>query len=596
MIITSKHLLLTVFLFVPTSIAVRGISESCCNLAKSSLASLNNTSPAIGQNEYICGQKYADGTPPAPRLAVPVSWCRNNCWGYSLYTPTATASWGLPLVQFILPAVIFSMTVPRRLGAHAPHMPLWLLLVSLVVDALILILDTAAWVFTIMMATAPFILSGLFEVIIDYKITRWTAPDIASDHFDRQTVVDLLTAVLAGNLGIEGVPANPQVELRSKLLIVEGEEHSIEKIKVGLRGMLDGQTPFGVTVGAPVLLYVGSFIYSLATLNGARGDTDTARALAFGIWWMTVVHVSSVSGSLLASNNPSTAATIYGRARERLHRKDRYQLATERPEWEDELQAKTETFSRLPLAYKARYEPVWMWTRGKNKAAWLRGTTAWTNDNEWFKMKMTLSGWSWILLTSVSYFLVLIPCALAFWLEYATPPVGLGCRALTVLIYALTQFVFVILSAWSHFKAVHEQAYWERHSWLDRLRRKWIGIFVALFFLIPALIGSAFTTFAGTLMQITGIYQNCLCAATFPPHSTVTLSSDTKEDRDAAWVWVPAGYSALAILLFVTYFGWWCQRFLRDEFMERVRALSDNLNYLPAKAVVHAAPSPMQFT
>lgn len=74
--------------------------------------------------------------------------------------------------------------------------------------------------------------------------------------------------------------------------------------------MLDCQYPFGAAVGAPILLYIGSLIYSLATLHNAEGDHDTARALAFGIWWMNIVHVAAISACLPASNNPSTAAAI----------------------------------------------------------------------------------------------------------------------------------------------------------------------------------------------------------------------------------------------------------------------------------------------
>ena len=74
---------------------------------------------------------------------------------------------------------------------------------------------------------------------------------------------------------------------------------------------MDGQVPFGAAVGAPVLLYIGQFIYSLVSLSETKGDKDTARALAFGIWWMTIVHVSALSGSLLASNNPSTAVSRF---------------------------------------------------------------------------------------------------------------------------------------------------------------------------------------------------------------------------------------------------------------------------------------------
>lgn len=86
-----------------------------------------------------------------------------------------------------------------------------------------------------------------------------------------------------------------------------------------------------------------------------------------------------------------------------------------------------------------------------------------------------------------------------------------------------------------------------------------------------------FTTFAGTLMQITGIFQNCLCASngywSFGSDSTVQLAADTEADRGASLHWQKAGYAALIFLAVVTYLGWWCQRYLREKFMERVKHL-----------------------
>ena len=39
--------------------------------------------------------------------------------------------------------------------------------------------------------------------------------------------------------------------------------------------------------------------------------------------------------------------------------------------------------------------------------------------------------------------------------------------------------------------------------------------------------------------------------------------------------WKYAGYTALIFLACVTYLGWWCQRYLREKFIERVKHLVD---------------------
>ena len=144
-------------------------------------------------------------------------------------------------------------------------------------------------------------------------------------------------------------------------------------------------------------------------------------------------------------------------------------------------------------------------------------------------------------------------------------------------VYAFSQLTFTILSAWSHFKASCDQEFWEGHRWLGRLRRKWVGVTVAVMFLFPAWVAAVFTTCAGTLMQITGIFQNCLCATTgywfWSSTSTVQLAADTEEYRHASLSWQQAGYTALIFLAVVTYLAWWCQCYLREKFIERVEHL-----------------------
>ena len=513
----------------------------------------------------------------------------NTVGGYALSAPSDTIASATPLIQYILPAVIFSMTIPRRLVLE-PHK--WLFdfrpnnilklnnwpqcLFSFCVAGLIATADTALWVFTIMIAPAPFIFSGLLEVVLDSNVI-W---HLQSSHEPRggqvQSLskiqrVQLLTSVLGGNLAREGVPANPQSELGDVLDIVERPEET----EVHLRAMLACQYPFGAAVGAPILLYIGSFIYNILTLHNAEGDRATAEALAFGIWWMNIVHVAAISACLLASSNPSTAAAIGKKRKVTTSFEDRLRYAGEWSEMEDRIQARLEALSRLPLCYRARYEPVWMWTRGKSKAGWLRETEAWKQS--WFRKKIELTIQDWVALTFFAYLLVLLPGALAFWIVYTTHPRGIGCRALTILVYTGAQLAFVVLSAWSHFKVARDEQYWRRHTWLDRLRRKWVGIAVAILLLLPAWISAVFTTIAGTLMELSGIYENCLCESTgywtFGSNSTVSLATDTAQDRDSSWHWKVAGYIALSFLSFVTYLAWWCQRYLREKFVDCVKHL-----------------------
>ena len=579
-----------------------GSGTQCCDLA---VEAYNRGTLLLPPNNYSCGQTPAEGKPPAPDFSVPTWWCRQICSGYALSPLSDTNVWAMPLIQYILPAVIFSMTIPRRLVLEPPnwcfdfhlnHLNDWLqALLSLVFAGLIVIMDTTLWVFTIMIAPGPSIFSGLLEVVLDFSIIRY----LESSHLPRgrqqhqgltkRQRVQLLIAVTNGNQAIEGVPADPQKELGRILDIDERPEET----EIHLRAMLDCQYPFGAAVGAPILLYIGSFVYNLATLHNAEGDHDTARALAFGIWWMNIVHVAAISACLLASNNPSTAAAIVKMRRIKVSFQQRLGNASEHSEIEDRVQARLEAWSRLSPSYRARYEPVSIWNRGKSKASWLRRTAAWKQP--WFRNNIELTLQGWIFLTFVAFLLILFPSALAFWIEYTTPAPGIGCRALTILVYTGAQFVFVILSAWSHFKVAHDDQYWEDHNWLDGLRSKWLGMLVSILVLVPAWIFAMFTTFAGTLMQITGIFENCWCASNFD-RTTVSLASDTEDDRQSSWQWNRAGYIALVFLACVTYLGWWCQRYLREKFIERVKNLIPETPHVrPKQEIEHHDAGPPEY-
>ena len=75
-----------------------------------------------------------------------------------------------------------------------------------------MIIDTAVWVFMIMVVSALFIFSGLIEVVLDYRVIRnLMSSHIARDEdqlvgLNRPQRVQLLTAIMVGNLGVEGVP------------------------------------------------------------------------------------------------------------------------------------------------------------------------------------------------------------------------------------------------------------------------------------------------------------------------------------------------------------------------------------------------------
>ncbi|KAK0100334.1 hypothetical protein ONS96_007615 [Cadophora gregata f. sp. sojae] len=134
-------------------------------------------------------------------------------------------------------------------------------------------------------------------------------------------------------------------------------QKEIGRAKTRLRTMLACQYSFGATVGAPVVFFLGTFVFTIVTTLSNLGDNDTSLALAFGMWYMIIPHISIVSGLLLAGNNPSTLEGV---------------VAHEFGDTDRRLPAQKHLGTRIfELAYDSRYRPQWLWFRGRSKRHWI---------------------------------------------------------------------------------------------------------------------------------------------------------------------------------------------------------------------------------
>jgi hypothetical protein len=78
------------------------------------------------------------------------------------------------------------------------------------------------------------------------------------------------------------------IRVQSKLLSLSSSQPRYVKFHyiLQLRYALDAYlilTSFGSTVGAPIVFFVGAFIYNMVDIQTRYGDNDTAHALAFGM-------------------------------------------------------------------------------------------------------------------------------------------------------------------------------------------------------------------------------------------------------------------------------------------------------------------------
>lgn len=224
----------------------------------------------------------------------------------------------------------------------------------------------------------------------------------------------------------------------------------IFKTQTRLRTMLNCQYSFGSMVGAPVLFFLGGFVFALLQSLEDLGDEDTALALAFGQWYMTIPHIAIISGLLLAGNNPNILEGVFATQRQKVEPPKRI-LGLE-----------------FGLAYPSCYKVAWQWHRGPNKKRWIE-TLISTYDSEpsgteglrsgyyeinhedmrTLREKTTPSPLDWFLLLSMCSLLLGLPFVLAFLTAFYTPEIGVSCRSFTFLIYTSAEFGQILLWLWA---------------------------------------------------------------------------------------------------------------------------------------------------
>lgn len=247
-------------------------------------------------------------------------------------------------------------------------------------------------------------------------------------------------------------------------------ERLIHQVKTRLKTMLLCQYSFGSVIGAPVVFFLGGFIFALLQSLDTLGDEDIAEGLAFGQWYMTIPHIAIISGLLLAGNNPNILEGV---------------LAVERKYRQDNI-----TFLGLTygLAYPSCYKAASLWDRGYNKKQWLntlistyivRSNAVYSGNEDYdkdivdLKKKTTLSLSDWSFLLSLTMLLLGLPYILAFLTAYFTPEIGLSCRSLTFTIYLLVQIFQIILWLWAYAGPlavfnVEKPGFFRIGGWLDK--------------------------------------------------------------------------------------------------------------------------------
>ena len=281
---------------------------------------------------------------------------------------------------------------------------------------------------------------------------------------------------------------------------------------------------------------------------------------------MVIPHIAIISGLLLAGNNPNILEGI-----------------VERPTCEPQ-----KAYLRLfALVYESRYIPAWIWHRGRSKKIWIERVCEGPNNNtpqvlKGLKIKTKID--DWMVIYILAWFLIFIPSLLAFLTSFYTPTIGLSCRSMTFLTYVLCQSWLIALWAWD-IESTHLDDKGVPHTPVTRLRWGRAGVqsrqaCVWWPLVVFGGICAACIAIGGTLMQIMGVFRNCLCNVPlkywvpWPRDFSFVVSTNSAQDIESAKIlWKCTGGSAIAFLGFIAFVGWWYQRRLKYQFKFLVDSL-----------------------
>jgi hypothetical protein len=527
-------------------------------------------------------------------------------------------------MQFILPSVIFSMTIPRRKKIEFDYIfdfkwpntkvPWWnsfiQLSVSLLLFTLIMIpviIDTIVWIAVIIVGAGNMLVAGLYEAHLDYRIVKYVGDmeqvEGRNEGDELRIKRELLVTIVSGNLRLEKEKKGKRkakdspIQKITQSIILPGPGHvqdGNERGRSRLLNLLGAQSSFGGAVGSPVLFYLGAFVYSILDLRNDPSNQDSAISLGFGIEWMIIVHVAIVSGCLLASNNPSTSAGIVGGWHESLKIPKDMRTPTFHTQYHDGEGPKppSRKWSRKEWVhyilgwsntYDTEFQPVSLWSRGTNKMRWIRDSEAYHSD-ALFRKKMEITWLGWIFKIFVpALSLIVLPPATGGVVAYYTPPKGLGCRSLSFSVYAACQVASTILAT---IRNAVEHGDSNSHTY--RFFTSWPFPAMSSIFWFFSLISAV----GGTTMQIVGVFRNCLCYTdardwwnilVHGMNTSVNLAKDTQTARDSSRYWIWMGSTATIFMGLNCYVGWWYQRLVRKRFTNAVRMMYIYRDVMPPR-------------
>jgi hypothetical protein len=171
--------------------------------------SINDFVEASERGQFPCGATFNGNLTGSPILKVPYPWCTENVGGWGLSVFSTPREWIGPMVGFILPCLVFCLSIPRRRKLLVGSM--WFMAepnhtfaffttpLRATAAAILVSVDTLIWLCICFAAAGPMILSGIYEAFLDSRILSVLQKSLDSGSLTMQMRARLLLTILVGN-------------------------------------------------------------------------------------------------------------------------------------------------------------------------------------------------------------------------------------------------------------------------------------------------------------------------------------------------------------------------------------------------------------
>ncbi|RKK59248.1 hypothetical protein BFJ69_g17325 [Fusarium oxysporum] len=633
--------LLTLLIYARLATVASSYSDkACCNRAREKNAFVSpNNGIATLMNNIVCGQSFNESYSAAPDAYVTYNFCKSECSGWGISSADNPDQWAGPIVQFLLPSVIFSMNIPRRFEFISSR---WLedlvlrnrhgwkravLSLLMTMPALLFVTaDAIIWVMAIMSMAGPMMVAGLHEALLDFKILkalegRTYIPgrvagepnvpgEIALGPLDENVArnnvageiepndhglgglrdkVELLVTVLAGNLQLEPYRGNLIVLISDALLATRRRRSTAATPP-------RAQTPpdFPAPEGPEVQEAQGDRVQMLAWNEANQNYPSMAEQLkrlmtaqsAFGaiVGAAIVFYLGAFLYTILdllndKSNQDAAISLAFGvewMIIVHVAIVNGFLLASNNPSPVTMLIGRPPP-TRRPLLRKV-FPPVYDGIF-QPVFMWRRGV----NKKEWLEESRAWQRGNQAFMDDVRVkkreYLgwIILPTIILISLPPAAGAVVAWQTPPAG--WGCRSLSFV---TYAGFQIVLTPLYFITtckmvpRTMTQRVIR-WFWVLVFSLTLLLAL----FTSISTTLMQIIGVFRNCFCYVNTDmwlnlDNAIVNVASDTKNRRNASDGWIVMGGVATVFMAICSLFGWWFQMNIRATFEDAIRDIDES--------------------